>query len=336
MNETKNKKVTINDIAQEAGVAKSTVSRYLNDGYVKAETRDKIKSVIDKYQYEPNMAASALKNKNTKTIGIVVPTISSTVASRMIESMEEKLKKEGYTPLIIDTNHDIHREVSAMEYFRSINVEGIILIATNISLMHQRLVHESDIPVLIVAQHFKNGASIIYDDYRAGKEIGEIVGKKGHQSVLYLGVNRIDEAVGVQRRKGVLKGLEENGVPRIHTRETDFSFSKTRKIIHHYLEDHNPSCIIAATDQLALAAYKEISEKGLRVPEDISLVGFGGYEVSQLITPSLFSVRFDNELAGAMAAKTILDMIKKEPVSTTQIIGYNIVPGGSLAEYKSK
>ncbi len=332
----KHKRITMKEIAEEAGVAKSTVSRYFNDGYVKEETREKIRKIIEAHDYEPSAAASNLKAKETKTIGIIAPTIDSNTSSRLLTSINAYLKEKGYTVILIDTDHDINDEIRSIQYFESLRVDGIILVATNINLIHQKLVHESQIPILIVAQHFKNGVSIIYDDYRAGYAAGEYAAKMGHENVLFLGVNRVDEAVGVQRRKGVLEALEEYGVPKIHTRETDFSFSKTRKVIRHYLEDHHPTMIIAATDNLALACYKEIAEKGLRVPEDISLIGFGGYEVSELITPSLCTYRFDYELAGKMAGATILSLIKGDPVATTQVIGFRKIEGGSVQDRHKK
>lgn len=330
------KRITMKEIAIEAGVAKSTVSRYFNDGYVKEETREKIRKVIEAHHYEPSAAASNLKAKETKTIGVIAPTIDSNTSSRLLTSMNAYLKEKGYTVILIDTNHDINDEIRSIQYFESLRVDGIILVATNINLIHQKLVHESQIPILIVAQHFKNGFSIIYDDYRAGYTAGEYAAKMGHENILYLGVNRVDEAVGVQRRKGVIEALEEHQVPRIHTRETDFSFSKARKVIRHYLKDHHPTMIIAATDNLALACYKEITEKGLKVPEDISLIGFGGYEVSELLTPSLCTIRFDYKLAGQMAGSTILSLIKKEPVATTQVIGFELIYGQSVKNRRKK
>jgi LacI family sucrose operon transcriptional repressor len=326
------KKVTMAQIAKEAGVAKSTVSRYFNGGYVKQETRQILAQVIEKYEYAPSQAAAMLKLEKTKRIGVVAPTLDSTTSSRMLLSMDAYLKKRGYTVLIINTSHDTNEEIRAIETFQSMRVDGIIFIATNLNLIHQRIVHESQIPILILAQHFKNGASIIYDDYRAGYDVGSYAAKMGHENVLYLGVSRVDDAVGVQRKKGVLDALNDYKVPRIHTRETDFSYENTRKVIRNYLQDHHPTLIIAATDNLALACYKEILAKGLRVPEDISLIGFGGYDLSELLTPSLCTVRFDNELAGQMAGSTILSLIAKEPVATTQVIGYGLVKGESVLD----
>ncbi|WP_304580747.1 LacI family DNA-binding transcriptional regulator, partial [Dubosiella newyorkensis] len=206
------KRITMKEIAIEAGVAKSTVSRYFNDGYVKEETREKIRKVIEAHHYEPSAAASNLKAKETKTIGVIAPTIDSNTSSRLLTSMNAYLKEKGYTVILIDTNHDINDEIRSIQYFESLRVDGIILVATNINLIHQKLVHESQIPILIVAQHFKNGFSIIYDDYRAGYTAGEYAAKMGHENILYLGVNRVDEAVGVQRRKGVIEALEEHQV----------------------------------------------------------------------------------------------------------------------------
>lgn len=84
-----------------------------------------------------------------------------------------------------------------------------------------------------------------------------------------------------------------------------------------------------------MACYKEIQEKGLKVPDDISLIGFGGYEISSLVTPSLCTIRFDNELAGQMAGKTIIQLIDKEMVAPTQLIGYQLIKGGSVKKKHS-
>lgn len=328
----KNRKITMNDIAREAGVAKSTVSRYFNGGYVKESTREKIRAIARAYNYEPSAAAANLKLKKTRTVGIIAPTLDSITSGRMLESMDRFLKKNGYTVLIVSTSHDVNQEVEAINYLQSIRVDGIILIATNLNLINQQIVNESKIPILVVAQNFHHVPSVIYDDYRAGYEVGQYAGARGHKSVLYLGVNRVDDAVGVQRRKGVLEGLEEAGVERIHVRETDFSFARARRVVRQYLRDHSPDCIIGATDTIALAAYKELTAAGKKVPEDVSLIGFGGYEVSDVITPGLCTIRFNNELCGQTAGKTIIGLIEQEPVATTQLIGYEFHEGGSVRD----
>ena len=100
----KDKKLTMQDIAKMAGVGKTTVSRYFNGGYVKDETRDKIKKIIDEYHYQPNTFAQSLKAKETKIIGIIAPTLTSTTSSRVLMLLDAYLKDQGYTPLIISEN----------------------------------------------------------------------------------------------------------------------------------------------------------------------------------------------------------------------------------------
>lgn len=325
-----NKKLTMNDIAKMAGVAKSTVSRYFNGGYVKEETREKLKKIIDEYHYEPNAVAQSLKAKRTHTIGIVAPCLDSITSSRMLMAIDEYLKNKGYTTIIMNTNHNEIRELASIEHLWRMNVDGIILLATAVTMTHQQLASQLDIPILVVAQLMKGGISIIYDDYHAGYDVGSYAAQMNHQHILYMGVGHKDEAVGVQRKKGVLDALKDHQREHVVVKETSFSFRDSRKIIKECLQKHTPSLIICATDNIALACYKEIMEKGLKVPEDISLIGFGGYEVSSLITPSLCTIRYDNELAGQMAGKTMMQLIEKEPVAQTQLIGYELIKGGSV------
>lgn len=326
----KEKKLTMKDIAEMAGVGKTTVSRYFNGGYVKDETKEKIKKIIDQYNYQPNTFAQSLKAKETKIIGVIAPTLTSTTSSRMISSLNQYLKKEGYTPLIIDTNYNQLEELSAIEKLWHMNVDGIVLVATELTMAHHTLSKKIDIPLVALGQEMKEGYSIVNDDYEAGFEVGKYAGQMNHQKIIYLGVNAKDEAVGYLRKKGVMDGLKQSGIEDVKVVETDFTFDKTRKVVCDLLKRRMPSLIICATDNIALAAFKELKEANIKVPETVSLIGFGGYEISQLITPSLCTIRFDNEQAGILAGETLLKLIKKEAVETTQKIHYQFIKGGSV------
>lgn len=326
----KKDKLTMNDIAKMAGVAKSTVSRYFNGGYVKEDTRFKIKKVVDEYHYEPNTLAKSMKAKHTKTIGIITPCLDSITASRVLMTIDEYLKNHGYDTLIVNTNHNELRELTSIERLWKMNVDGIILSATTITMAHHQLAAKLDIPMLFVGQLFKNGISIINDDYHAGYDIGQYVRSMNHQDILYLGVSGKDEAVGIERKKGVLAALQEDPKVHVSVLETDFTYERTRKVIGDYLTTHVPTMIICATDNLAFACYKEIQERGLHIPDDISVSGFGGYEVSSLVVPSLCTIRFDNELTGNMAGKTMLQLIDQESVAPIQTIGYTLIEGQSV------
>lgn len=324
------KKMTMQDIADLAGVTKSTVSRYFNGGYVKDDTREKIRCIIEKNNYEPNTFAQSLKAKESRIIGVVAPCLDSTVSGRMLMAIDDYLRKESYTSLFINTSHDEQLELKSLESLWRMNVDGIILLATNITPQHEKLVERFDIPVLFVAQKYRRGISIIYDDYNAGYMIGEYAGKMKFKDVVYVGVDEGDVAVGVERKRGVLDGLKREQIEQVEVLISDFSFEHSVDVIDEMLNHHIPDLLICATDRQAMGAYRSIQERGLRIPEDISVIGFGGYEVSAILRPSLATVKFDSHTAGYLAGETIIKMIKEQPVSKTQVVDYEFIPGTSV------
>ena len=328
----KDKKLTMSDIAKMAGVGKSTVSRYFNGGYIKEETRLKLKKVIDENNYEPSTLAQSLKAKYTKVIGIVVPCLDSITTSRVLMTMDQYLKDHGYTTLIINTNHDEMRELTSIEQLWRMNVDGIILMATAVTMAHQNIAAKLDIPLLFVAQRYGAGVSIINDDYSAGYEVGKYAAYMGHRKICYIGVSGKDEAVGIYRKDGVINGLRDNGVSSIDLLETDFSLEKAHLIALDYLKKKQPTLFIGATDNIALGCLKAINELKLKMPDDISLIGFGGYETCQFINPSLSTVRFNNEETGIKAGQTIIDLIEGNVVDNLQLIGYTLIKGQSVKD----
>lgn len=324
-------KITMKEIAAFAGVGKSTVSRYFNGGYVKQETRLKIEEICRQYDYQPNSVAKNLKAKHSYQIGVITPSIDSRTSARVLTSLDEQLRLGGYTPILINTNHNQIRELSSLESFSRMNVEGIILLATEITPQHKKIIQKLRIPIVVLAQEMSDAITITLDDYQAGWDVGQMIGKKHHQHVCLVTVGDFDQAVGHHRKQGILDGLKQAGIHSVDLIETDFSFTTSRSVIQAYLKNHQPDCMICATDNIALAAFKEIHERKLNVPADISLVGFGGYEVSEVLTPSLCTVRFDYEKEGRLAAEMILAMIDEKPVES-QKIGYTIVEGESVAE----
>lgn len=325
------KKLTMNEIAKEAGVGKSTVSRYFNGGYVKAETKDAILKVINKYNYEPN-AFARLKAKRSNIIGIVAPSLDTPVTSRVLMAIDETLTKENYVSFILNTNHDAKKEIAYIEKLWRLNVDGIILSATDITPEHEKLLEAIDIPVVVCAQRYKKGISVVNDDYEAGKMIGKYIGERNHKHILYLGVDEKDEAVGIIRKQGIIDGLHECDVDDITVRLTDFSYENAQKEVTLALRDKQFDAIICATDRLAYGAYKIIKEKGLRVPEDVSLVGFGGYDLSELLSPELTTVKFNSYRNGELVAETLLKMINQEKVAKGQVVDFKLIEGKSVLD----
>lgn len=324
------KKMTMQDIADTCGVAKSTISRYINGGYVKEETKAIIKKVIEENHYQPNAFAQSLKAKKSKLIGVIAPCLDSTVSSRIMMAIDAYLRKEGYTSLIINTNHEVALELENMENLWNMKVDGIILLATQMSDQHKRLIKRMEIPVVVVGQVYEEGISIVNDDFAAGKMVGRYALETGHKNIWYLGVAEQDEAVGKNRKQGVLEGCYADDV-NLHEFVSDFSFQHGYEVTKTQLVHDTPDMIICATDTMALGAFKALQEVALQVPNEVSLIGFGGYEISSLITPKLTTISFDNSVAGYLAAETLLKMIGEKPVSKRQIIEYTFVKGASVS-----
>jgi len=322
-------KITIDDIARLSNVAKSTVSRYLNNGSIKSETREKIAKVIEQYNYEPNTFAR-LKAKHSKMIGIVTPCLDSIVTSRVLMSIDETLRKINYTPLIMNTNHDEKLELQYLERLWKMNVDGLVLSATHISNSHKELLNRISIPVVVYAQNFEDGICIVNDDYNGGKFIGEYIGKRGLKRVAYIGVDESDTAIGIIRKNGILDGLKEYGINEVISEMSDFSYIKAQKAVNNILKNNKVDVIICATDKQALGAYKVLRQQNLSIPNDVSVISFGGYDIDELLEPKLTSIRFDSIQGGICCAETILSMIERKKVKKIQYINYEFIEGESV------
>lgn len=324
------KKLTINDIAKMSGVAKSTVSRYLNGGSVRASTGQKIKKIIEEYNYEPNVFAR-LNAKESRIIGLMVPGFNSVTTPRLVEVIVDYLKKNDYTPLIMHTGNEIEEEIRSIERLKNMNVDGIMVLATGSTEEYEAVVKRLEIPVLFLGQKFPGEKSVVNDDYNAGYAIGEYIGQTDIEKIYLLWVSGEDPAVGQERRQGVLDGLKEYGKEPEQIIETTFFYidavEKSRKLAKRIKE---PSAVVCATDRIAFGVYKAMQENGISIPDQVSVVGFGDYEAGELLQPPLTTVRFDWKNWGEISAESMLQMIQKKPVSILQVNPYELVERKSV------
>ena len=324
-------RLTIKDIAALAGVGKSTVSRYFNGGYVKEDTRQRIAKVIEEQHYSPNVTAQSLKAKHSYQVAIITPTIESYTTARVVTAMDEQLRSFGYTPVIYNTNHNEERELMSLVSLSRINVEGAILMATEITQDHIKLVSQLDMPFLYVAQESPVGTHISLDDYLAGYKIGRTVAEAGHRHVTYIGVDEKDIAVGRTRKNGVYAGLKDGGVTDITFLLSDFTYEHSRTVIREALKQTSSTAFLCATDTIAMAAYHEIQDIGKKIPEDYSITGFGGYDSSAIMTPPLCTIRFNYEEEGTAAAEMMIEMIQGKAVQSEKI-GFEFIAGNSVRD----
>ncbi|MGL5989430.1 LacI family DNA-binding transcriptional regulator [Cetobacterium sp.] len=325
------KKLTIKEIAEFSGVGKSTVSRFLNNGYVSKNVSEKIEKIILENNYEPNVFARGIKAKNNRFIGVLVPCLDSRITSTILMQLDNRLKSLGYIPLIINTNHNILLELSNLDNLSRLNVEGIVLMATEVTAEHKNFVKKSKIPILFVGQICNETYSIVNNEEKAGKIIGEYIAKSGHKNILYIGVNENDALVGSIRKKAVLNELIKYN-SKIDFITSDFSFDETEKLVYNYFKNKKPSCIICTTDNMAFGAIKALNKLNIKIPDEVSIVGFGGYKVSDLIVPQLTTIRFFNDLTGKLAAESIVKLILQETIPKIQTINFEFLKRKSVSD----
>lgn len=311
-----NKKITIQDIANLAGVAKSTVSRYLNNGYVSKEKASLIDKVIRETGYKANFFAKRLKTKESKLIGIVMPRLDSFSAGKLLTGFNLILERAGYQALILISELNTKKELANISQLIQQGVDGIIVDSINITNKHLNLLKQTNIPIIFTGQSHDQVTYIKVDDFAAGKIMGEYIASLHHQKIVFLGVSTKDKAVGQDRYEGFKYGfINKNPQGKIFFIKTDFSFDMAYSKGNEVMQ-FNPSAVICATDNIALGFLRFLHEHNFAVPQKISVAGFGGYPVGNISYPSLTSLAFDYKHLGAKTAKNLLDMLQNHPVKS--------------------
>lgn len=308
------KQVTIKDIAELAGVAKSTVSRYLNGGSVGKATREKLDRVIRDTNYEPNQFAQSLKSKQTKMIGVIVPRLDSYAASRTMMGIDEQLTERGYQMLVVNTAQQTEREIEQLYNLAKQKVAGIIWLGTTVTERHLEAIETIQIPVLLIGQQHDNVHSLVYPDHEAAYALGTRFTEWGHRNVVYVGVYESDIAVGQARRDGFLKAFQESE-SNVNIIQTTFKIEDAIPIGEQLADEVGTvSLIVCATDNIALGVLKGLANQGVSVPRDVSVSGFGGYDFTEVLHPSITTVHLPYRRTGAKAADMMLQLLHGEHV----------------------
>ncbi|CAH0345373.1 LacI family DNA-binding transcriptional regulator [Bacillus sp. CECT 9360] len=322
--------VTIDDIAKIAGVSKSTVSRFLNGGSISEVTRRKIESVIADTGYSPNKFAQSLKAKKTNIIGTIVPRLDSFATSQTLIGIDDQLRDLNCQMVISNSSQDLSREIENIHNLAKQKVAGIILLAAEITADHIEAFKKVEIPVILVGQQHDQFHSVIHDDFEAAYELGGYILERGHRKIAYLGVTEKDIAVGAKRKKGFKKAVEARNDCNVHYFETSFKIDDAVKKVPGIIEECNPSIIVCATDNIALGVLKAAYSMGLRVPEDLSITGFGGYDITGITYPGITTAKFFYKEAGQLAARNIIQLVQGEELNKITLSTFKIIERESV------
>lgn len=296
-----------------AGVAKSTVSRYLNNGSVSEKTKQKLQKIIEETGYVPNQFAQSLKAQRSNMIGVVLPRFDSPSTNQVLKGMDELAYQKGYQLVLTNSNLDIQREKENLSLLERQKVSGIILIASFLDDEIKQQITNLDIPILMIGQQINQVHCLIHEDFEAGKRIAEYALELGHKQLLYVGVTADDNAVGVLRRDGFMQTVNEAGA-NVEFIETSFSRKEAYKQALDYLPTTQATYIAAATDQIAIGIANAAQDLNLSIPDDFSLSGFGGYSESEYAYPRITTVDYPFYELGRQALELIEKLTQGEEV----------------------
>lgn len=344
--------VTLAAIAKAAGVSVSTVSRALSNGNypLKEETRQRILKLAEEMEYKPNLVARSLQSNRSHQVGVVVDRMQSPFAAATVQGIQDVLRQAGYSISIIYSNRDQELIVEAIKSFYGRQVDGILILNSWLHNYNDPILALQDRPFVFINRRFSN---CIQNCVAPGDRYGAQLATQhlvdlGHHRIGF--INGQEDWIEAQNRQaGYLDVLERNGIPMDGTliRPGDWGVDSGYRAAQELLAlDEQPTAIFAASDMMALGAIYAIQDAGLRVPQDVALVGYDDRDFSAWIRPALTTVRMPSYEMGQAAARQMLKQFAGEELEdTTQIPGKLIVrqscgaasqdPDGELSPEKS-
>ena len=321
--------MNISEFAEYAGVSKSAVSRYFNNGYLGDDKREKIEKAIEETGYSPSISAQAIKTRVTKLVGVIIPKLSSESCARITEGISQVLYEHGYQILLVNTANDYNKEIEYLDLFRQNRVDGVIFLATVFTDVYRSLLKKMHIPVVITGQEYKGFSCVCHDDFGAAYALTELMLHKGAVRPAYIGVTDDDKAAGEARHKGFLKALADNDISLDkHNSVTaefniDSGYSCAKKI---FSGREHPDCIFCATDNIAAGAILYCRENSIKIPEDVMICGVGDSKIGAITAVPLTSARLHYKTAGIEAAQMLLNSIgRASNVPKIMKLDYEIV-----------
>lgn len=307
------RRITINDVAEKAGVSRQTISRVLNNkGDVNDSTRKRVLRIIEELDYQPSIQARSMVTRKTNTIALLIPDITNPFFSEIVRGIERTVRATQINVLLFSTDEDISREVSCIQLAQNYNVDGIILCSPRLDEVNLRKLLPDKWPVVLLNREMEQMDrvySILVDaqtgEYTAAKYLLDL----GHRRIgILVGPPHADSSL--KRLEGYKKALEDYGIP-INEELILHVDSRNDHIYEHaqLLIKRNVTAILAYNDMTAAKVIQSCTELGLEVPKDVSVIGFDGIPISRLVNPRLTTMELPLYEMGETIANTLMKMI---------------------------
>jgi len=314
------RKVTLKQIAKELDVSISTVSKSLRDSAeISEDTRQKVQAFAKLYNYRPNNIALSLKNRRTKTIGIIIPEIVHHFFATVINGIEQVANENGYTVIVCLSNESFDKEVLNMEMLANGSIDGFIMSLSKETQFKGDFHHINEVinqgmPVVMfdrVSNEVYCDKVIIDDQLAAYEAVLYLIGIGKKKIAMVSTVDYV--SVGKLRTDGYTKALLDNNIDFnenliVKIEDTENCETKITKL----LKEESFDAILAVNELFAVTIIKAANKTGLKVPEDLSVIAFTDGIISQYSTPTITTVSQNGEKMGQKAAKMLIDRFELE------------------------
>ena len=335
--------VSLKDIAQKCGVSAATVSKALNNQKdIGEETKARIKKVAKEMGYLPNSAARALKTKRSYNIGVLFQDdarsgLTHEYFSGVLDGIMVEAESQGYDITFINT-HSEKRQMSYLEHSRYRNFDGVVIVCVDFNNPGvQQLMNNNRIPVVTIDYLHQNCTAVSSNNVNGMEELVRYIYGKGHRKIAYIH-GQDYSFVTKERLASFYRMMEELQieVPEAYVREANYLETKataehTKKLLE--LKER-PTCIIYPDDTSLIGGLNVINSKGLRIPEDISVAGYDGTKISQMLRPRLTTIHQNTAKNGKEAADHLIAQIEKPKTALIErvVIDGELLIGESVGE----
>jgi len=322
----------LKDLAQELGVSIATVSRALRSSpEIGQDMQMKVKELAKRLNYRPNPFAQSLRKEAPRVIGVVVPNLVTHYYAAVLDGIEDEARKEGYSVISANTHEDTDAEIRVIDNFISLHVEGIIacLSQNTTDYSHFEEIANMGIPLVFF------GRTCLTDRFSSVTANGDEAAFQATQHLIDTGSRRIAFIGGpnhldmVRRRKhGYLEALRENRIPidrnLVACEKIDYQWAldTTVRLLQ---QENRPDAILAFNDIITFAAFTAIKQQGLRIPEDVALIGFTDDVHAQYVTPRMSAIEDQSHLMGQTACRLLLKNINGDSKIYREIVPQKLV-----------
>ena len=334
-------RTSLKDLAKELGVSIATVSRALrNSPEIGMDMQERVKNLAKLRNYRPNPFAQSLRKEAPRIIGVVVPNLVSHYYSSVLDGIEDEARKKGYSIISANTHEDSEAEVRAIDNFISMHVEGIIacLAQSTTDYTHFEEIASMGIPLVFF------GRTCLTEKFSCVMANGDVAAQQATQHLIDTGSRRIAFVGGpnhldmVRRRKhGYLEALRENRIPidrdLVVCDKIDYQWA-LEKVTELLRRENRPDAILAFNDIITFAALAAIKQSGLRIPEDVALIGFTDDPHARYVTPQMSAIEDQSHLMGMTACEILLRAIAGDTKIYKKIVPQQVVIRDTSAKNK--